>query len=415
MIRTFRSLENHNYRIWAAGALVSNVGTWMQRAAQDWLVLTQLTDRSASAVGIVMALQFGPQLLLMPWSGLAADYFNQRKLLMATQATMGALSIILGLLTVTGLMQLWHVYVFAFLFGCTAALDAPVRQTFVSELVPVTDLSNAIGLNSTSFNGARMIGPAAAGLLIAGVGTGWAFLFNGASYMAVLTSLGLLRTSELRPNARAVRTKGSIMEGFHYVWSRPDLRATLIMLFLIGTFGLNFPIFISTMAVGVFHTDAFGFGVLSSMMAIGTMSGALLAASREKPSFTSLLAGAAIFGLGCTLAALAPNYWLFAAALVVIGVASLTVLNTSNALMQLSTEPAMRGRVMALRLGVALGGTPVGAPIVGWVADHLGPRWALGVGAAAGFAAAAVAVSALSRSRRKERENEVESLDRKAG
>jgi MFS family permease len=415
MIRTFRSLANHNYRIWAAGALVSNVGTWMQRAAQDWLVLTQLTDRSASAVGIVMALQFGPQLLLMPWSGLAADYFNQRKLLMATQATMGALSIILGLLTVTGLVQLWHVYVFAFLFGCTAALDAPVRQTFVSELVPVTDLSNAIGLNSTSFNGARMIGPAVAGLLIAGVGTGWAFLFNGASYIAVLTSLGLLRTSELRPNARAVRTKGSVLEGFHYVWSRPDLRATLIMLFLIGTFGLNFPIFISTMAVGVFHTDARGFGVLSSMMAIGTMSGALLAASRERPSFTSLLVGAAIFGLGCTLAALAPNYWLFAAALVVIGVASLTVLNTSNALMQLSTEPAMRGRVMALRLGVALGGTPVGAPIVGWVADHLGPRWALGVGAAAGFAAAAVAISALSRPCGKDRERESKFLDQKAG
>jgi MFS family permease len=400
MIRTFRSLANYNYRIWAAGALVSNVGTWMQRAAQDWLVLTQLTHQSASAVGIVMALQFGPQLLLMPWSGYAADHFNQRRLLMATQATMGALSLILGLLTVTGLVQLWHVYVFAFLFGCSAALDAPVRQTFVAELVGERDLSNAIGLNSTSFNAARMIGPAVAGLVIASVGTGWAFLFNGASFMAVLTSLCLLRTSELRANARAVRAKGSVLQGFHYVWSRPDLKATLIMLFLIGTFGLNFPIFISTMAVGVFHTDARGFGLLSSMMAVGTMSGALLAASRERPSFTSLLAGAAIFGLGCGLAALAPNYWLFAAALVVIGVASLTILNTSNALMQLSTEPAMRGRVMALRLGVALGGTPVGAPIVGWVADHLGPRWALGVGAAAGFAAAAVALRALSQSKR---------------
>lgn len=399
MIRTFRSLENYNYRIWAAGALVSNVGTWMQRAAQDWLVLTQLTDRSASTVGIVMALQFGPQLLLMPWSGYAADHFNQRKLLIATQAAMGTLSLILGLLTVTGLVQLWHVYVFAFLFGCSAALDAPVRQTFVAELVGEGDLSNAIGLNSTSFNGARMIGPAAAGLLIAAVGTGWAFLFNGASYIAVLVSLCLLRTSELRHNARAIRAKGSVLQGFYYVWSRPDLRAMLIMLFLIGTFGLNFPIFISTMAVGVFHTDARGFGLLSSMMAIGTMSGALLAASRERPSFTSLLAGSAIFGLGCTLAALAPNYWLFAAALVVIGVAALTILNTSNALMQLSTEPAMRGRVMALRLGVALGGTPIGAPIVGWVADHLGPRWALGVGAAAGFAAAAVAIGALSRSK----------------
>ncbi|KJC39156.1 MFS transporter [Bradyrhizobium sp. LTSP885] len=396
MRRVFRSLRSFNYRVWAAGALVSNIGTWMQRAAQDWLVLTQLTNHSASAVGIVMALQFGPQLLLMPWSGYAADHFNQRKLLMATQATMGALALILGILTVTGLVQLWHVYVFAFLFGCSAALDAPVRQTFVAELVDEADLSNAIALNSTTFNAARMIGPAVAGLIIASVGTGWAFLLNGASFMAVLTSMSLLRTSELRPNARAHRTKGSVTQGFHYVWSRPDLRATLVMLFLIGTFGLNFPIFISTMAVGVFHTDARGFGLLSSMMAIGTVSGALLAASRERPRFSSLMLGAAIFGLGCTLAALAPNYWLFAAALVVIGVAALTVTNTSNALMQLSTEPAMRGRVMALRLGVALGGTPIGAPIVGWVADHLGPRWALGVGASSGFAAALVAIAFLS-------------------
>ncbi len=370
----------------------------MQRAAQDWLVLTELTQHSASAVGIVMALQFGPQLLLMPWSGYAADHFNQRKLLMMTQAMMGALALILGLLTVTGLVQLWHVYTFAFLFGCSAAFDAPVRQTFAAELVGDADLSNAIALNSTSFNAARMIGPAVAGLVIASVGTGWAFLFNGASFMAVLMSLALLRRSELRPNARAHRTKSSVLQGFHYVWCRSDLRATLIMLFLIGTFGLNFPIFISTMAVGVFHTDARGFGLLSSMMAVGTMSGALLAASRERPRFASLLAGAAIFGLGCTLAALAPGYWPFAAALVVIGIAALTLTTTSNALMQLSTEPAMRGRVMALRLGVALGGTPIGAPLVGWVADHFGPRWALGVGAASGFAAAIVAIGELSRS-----------------
>jgi MFS family permease len=291
MRRVFRSLRSFNYRVWAAGALVSNIGTWMQRAAQDWLVLTQLTHHSASAVGIVMALQFGPQLLLMPWSGFAADHFNQRKLLMAAQATMGALALTLGILTVTGRVQLWHVYTFAFLFGCGAALDAPVRQTFVAELVGDADLSNAIALNSTSFNAARMIGPAVAGLVIASVGTGWAFLFNGASFMAVLTSMSLLRTSELRANARAHRTKGSVTQGFHYVWSRPDLRATMVMLFLIGTFGLNFPIFTSTMAVGVFHTDARGFGLLSSMIAIGTMSGAPLAASRERPQFTSLMLG----------------------------------------------------------------------------------------------------------------------------
>jgi MFS family permease len=391
----FRSLRSFNYRVWAAGALVSNVGTWMQRTAQDWLVLTQLTHHNASAVGMVMALQFGPQLLLLPWTGFAADHYNQRKLLIATQATMGALALALGVLTVTGVVQLWHVYIFAFLSGCAAAFDAPVRQTFVAELVGDADLSNAVALNSTSFNAARMIGPAVAGLVIASVGTGWAFLINGASFVAVLASLSLFRVSELRANARARRTKGGFTEGFRYVWSRPDLKAILVMLFLIGTFGLNFPIFISTMAVGVFHTDARGYGLLSSIMAIGTISGALLAAGRGRPRFMSLLIGALTFGLGCTLAAIAPNYWLFAGALVVIGMAALTFTNATNTLMQLSTEPAMRGRVMALRLGIALGGTPIGAPIVGWIADHPGPRWSLGIGAASGFTAAVVAAYAL--------------------
>ena len=391
----FRSLKGFNYRLWWAGALVSNIGTWMQRMAQDWLVLTQLTHHSASAVGVVMSLQFGPQLLLLPWTGFAADHFNQRRLLMATQASLGVLALILGALTVTGAVQLSHVYVLAFLQGCAAAFDAPVRQTFVAELVGEKDLSNAVALNSTSFNAARMVGPAIAGLVIAWVGTGWAFVLNGASFGAVLVSLGLLRASELRPNARAHRRKGSFTEGFRYVWGRPDLKAMMVMLFLIGTFGMNFPIFTSTMAVRVFHTDARGFGLLSSIMAVGTLSGAMIAAARERIGFGSLLLGAGVFGIGCTLAALAPGYWLFAAALVVIGVAALTFLNASNSLTQLSTEPSMRGRVMALRLGITLGGTPIGAPIVGWVADHYGPRWALGVGAAAGFAAALVAAGFL--------------------
>lgn len=393
----FRSLRNVNYRIWAAGALVSNVGTWMQRTAQDWLVLTQLTHHNASAVGTVMACQFGPQLLLLPWTGFAADHFNQRKLLMLTQAVMGVLALILGLLTVTGIVQLWHVYVLAFLSGCAAAFDAPVRQTFVVDLVGEADLHNAVGLNATSFNMARMVGPAVAGVAIASVGTGWAFLMNGASFIAVLVSLMTLRVSSLRSSARAEKTRGSLLEGWRYAWARPDLKAMLAMLFLIGTFGLNFPIFISTMAAGVLHTDARGYGLLSSIMAIGTVSGALLAAGRKQPRFNSLLTGSVTFGIGCTLAAIAPGYWSFAAALVVIGVAALTFTNTTSSLMQLSTTPAMRGRVMALRVGVALGGTPIGAPIVGWVADHLGPRWALGVGAVAGFAAALIAVYATRR------------------
>src|ERR1019366_685538 len=279
----FRSLRSFNFRLWTAGALVSNIGTWMQRVAQDWLVLTQLTHHDASALGIVMSLQFAPQLLLLPWTGSAADRLNQRKLLMFTQATMGVLALMLGVLTIAGVVRLRHVYVFAFLSGSAAALDAPVRQTFVAEMVGDEDLTNAVALNSTSFNAARMIGPAVAGLLIGRVGIGWAFLLNGLSFGAVLISMSFFRLSELHASARALRTTSGFLEGLRYVWRKPELRAILIMLFLIGTFGLNFPIFISTMAVSVFHSDARGFGLLFSIMAVGTLSGALFAAGRRRP------------------------------------------------------------------------------------------------------------------------------------
>jgi MFS family permease len=391
-MRAFRSLANFNYRVWAAGALVSNVGTWMQRTAQDWLVLTQLTRNNATALGFVMALQYGPHLLLLPWTGFAADRLNRRKLLIGTQAALGVLALGLGVLTVAGIVQLWHVYLFAFLLGCVSALDAPARHTFVAELVGEEDLANAVALNSTSFNAARMIGPAVAGGLIAGVGTGWVFLINALSFAAVLGSLFFLRVGALHASHEAGRARGGLGAGFHYVWRRPDLMAVLVMLFLIGTFGLNFPIFISTMAVKVFHGGAGQYGLLTSTMAIGTVAGALLAAGRDKPNMGTLLAGAAIFGAGCTLAAVAPNYALFGLALVIVGVAALTFTNSTNSLLQITTEPAMRGRVMAIRLAIALGGTPIGAPIVGWVADTWGPRWALGVGAASGFAAAGVAL-----------------------
>lgn len=392
MSAMFRSLAGVNYRIWAAGAIVSNVGTWMQRTAQDWIVLTELTHNNASAVGIVMALQFGPQLILLPVTGWAADHLDRRRLLMATQGAMGALGLGLGLLTVTGIVQLWHVYVFALLLGCVAAFDAPARQTFVSELVPGTHLSNAVALNSASFNTARLIGPAVAGLLTAVIGAGWVFLINAATFGAVLISLMTLRRDQLFRSERAKRKRGGLIDGFRYVRNRPDIIVILVMVFLIGTFGLNFPIFISTMSVSVFHKGAGEYGILSSIMAVGSVVGALLSARRERPRVALLFAGAAFFGAGCAIAAVMPEYWLFGLALIIIGVSSQTLMTTANGTVQMTTDPVLRGRVMAIYMAIFMGGTPVGAPIVGWVADAFGPRWAMGVGAASGFAAALVGV-----------------------
>ncbi len=371
----------------------------MQRTAQDWLVFAQLTHHNAMAVGMVIGFQFSPQFLLLPWTGYAADRFDRRRLLITTQAVMAMLSLVLGILDVTGLVQLWHVYVFAFLFGCVTAVDAPARQTFVSNLVGDVDLSNAVALNSISFNVARMVGPAVAGVLISGVGSGWAFLTNAASFCAVLGSLGFLRRNELHQNKRAGRSPGSFVEGFGYVWKRADLKAIFFMLFLIGAFGLNFPIFISAMSVRVFHGDAGQYGLLMSIMAVGTVTGALLAARRENPGFLLLLPAAAIFGTGFALACLMPNYELFGLALIIIGISTQTITTSTNSLVQLSTEPVMRGRVLAILIAIALGSAPVGAPFVGWISDRFGPRQALAVGAASGFAAAAVALHYLMKHR----------------
>ena len=396
---TFRSLQNRNYRLYASGAFVSNIGTWMQRTAQDWIVLAELTPHNATAVGFVMALQFGPALVLLPLTGFAADHFDRRKVLLVTQSAQGVLALVLGVLTVTGVVQLWHVYVFALLLGCVTAFDAPARQTFVAELVSDALLSNAVGLNSTSFNAARMVGPAIAGLLIAGIGTGWVFLINAGSFVAVIVALSVLRVHELHRKERAMRKPGSFIEGFRYVRKRPDLLTVLGMLFVIMTFGINFPIFVSTMAVTTFHAGSGEFGLLTSMLAIGSVTGALFSARRDRPRVTFLLAGSSIFGVGLAVAALMPTYVLFGLALVVVGWSAQTFNTTANSTVQLWTDPAMRGRVMAIYLGIALGCTPLGAPLLGWVADRFGPRWALVVGAASGWVAALLGVAYLVRHR----------------
>ena len=398
--KAFRSLRNYNFRIWFAGGLVSNVGTWMQRIAQDWLVLTVLTRHNASAMGVVVALQFVPQLLCLPWTGQAADHLDRRKLLMFTQTAQGLLALGLGVITLAGVVTLWQVDVFAFLLGCVTAFDATTRQVFVNELVGEAQLANAVALNSTSFNAARMIGPAVAGTLIAVIGTGWVFMLNAASFAAVLASLLLLRRDQLHPQIRSASKAGSLLEGFRYVGRRKDLMAVLVMVFVIGTFGLNFSIYISTMVVTAFHGNAGLYGLLTSAFAVGSVGGALFSAHRERPGMVLLGASALAFGAGCALAALAPDPALFAAALALTGFAALVFVTASTSFMQLASVPAMRGRVMALRLAVAMGGTPLGSLLVGLMADHYGPRWAMGVGAASGVVALLVGLRHRSVTRR---------------
>jgi MFS family permease len=396
---TFRSLAGYNYRLWAAGALVSNVGTWMQRVAQDWIVFTELTAHDAAAVGFVMALQFGPSLLLLPLTGLAADHFDRRRLLIVSQSLQAMVALGLAVLTLTGRIDLWHVYTLAFLLGCITAFDAPARQTFVAELVSDMNLSNAVGLNSTSFQIARMAGPAIAGVLIAGVGAGWVFLINTATFAAVLGALWAMRVEELHRHESAARRTGGFLEGLRYVRGRPDLVAVLTMLLLVATFCLNFAVFVSTMAVTVFRTGAGGFGLLSSMLAVGAVAGALGSARREKPRAILLLFSAILLAILFSVAAAMPTYLSFGIAIMALGFSVQTFMTTANTTVQLSTDPAMRGRVMAIYMAVLNGCTLFGAPFVGWVANRYGARWSLMVGAAAGLLTAMVGIRYLVRHR----------------
>jgi MFS family permease len=388
---TFRALRNTNYRLWATGAIVSNTGTWMQRIAQDWLVLTQLTDNSGVAVGITTGLQFAPVLLLAPVAGMIADRFERRKVLITTQVSSGVLALILGLLVITDVAQLWHVYVLATLLGVVAAIDAPARQAFVSELVPIEDLPNAVGLNSASFHGGRLIGPGIAGLLISWIGTGPVFLINAASFGAVVFSLTHMRTAELRVQPRT-GGKGSVRAGLSYVRHRPDLILILAIVGMVGTFGLNFQLTSALMARLVFDKGAGQYGILGSIMAIGSLGGAFLAARREHPRIRLVIGATLVFGIASISTALMPTYWSFAISLIPVGLSSLTLMTAANATIQLSTTPAMRGRVMALYMAVFMGGTPIGAPIIGWVGETFGPRYTILLGGVMSVITAAAAV-----------------------
>jgi MFS family permease len=389
----FRSLAGVNYRIWFAGALISNIGTWMQRTAQDWFVLTELTDNDAAAVGVTMALQFGPALVIGPFAGVIADRIPGRRLLAMTQIAQALLALALGLIIVLGVAELWMVYLLALGLGVATAIDAPARQTFVGELVGTAELPNAVALNSASFNTARLIGPAVAGLLTVLVGAGWVILINVVTYGAMLIALGMLRGDELHSMRKQGRGRGQLRAGIQYVARRADLVVVFTMVFLVGTFGFNFAIFTATMARVEFDRGAADFGLLSSILAIGSVTGALMSARRERPRLRVIALAALGFSGSMVTAALMPTFELFAIAMIPIGFFALTMITSANGYVQTTTRSAIRGRVMALYLTIFMGGTPIGAPVLGLVANELGPRWAMGVGALAGLLATVVAVA----------------------
>ena len=388
---TFRSLRVRNYRLFAAGQVVSLSGTWAQRVAQDWLVL-ELSHSSGVALGITTGLQFLPVLLFGLYGGVLADRYDKRALLIGAQSVMGLLALALGVLEVTGAVQLWHVYALAFLLGMASVVDTPVRQAFVVEMVGPDDLPNAVSLNSATFNASRIIGPAVAGVAISVIGTGPVFLANAASYVAVVAGLAAMRRSELFGARRVARAKGQAREGLAYVRADPQLYVPIALIAVIGTFGLNFQLTLALVAKQTFHLGAGPYGLLTAMLATGSLLGALASARRPTvPSGRVLYGSALAFGVCEVLTGLAPTYAVMAAMLVPTGAAVLTFTTTANATVQLTSAPEMRGRVMALYVLVFLGGTPFGAPLIGAVAEVLGPRSSLLLGGLVSASAAVVA------------------------
>ncbi|WP_076263706.1 MFS transporter [Intrasporangium flavum] len=392
MSPTFHSLSIPNYRIYASGAIVSNVGTWMGRVAQDWLVLTVLTDHSSTALGIVTGLQFLPFLILAPFAGMLVDRFPKRRILFLTQTALLVTALLLAVLTAAGVVELWHVYALAFLQGVATAVDNPARQTFVSEMVDTAHLPNAVALNSASFNLGRLVGPAVAGLVIAWFGIAPALYANAATFVFVLVALLRMNTSLLTPSPRA-RGKHQIRQGLRYVRGRPDIMLVMALVFVLGTFGMNFQLTMALMATKVFDKGPGEYGLLGSIMAIGSLTAALLSARRARPRLRVLLVALAGFTASTALLSTAPNYVMFAVWLVPTGLSALTALTTANAMVQVSVDPVMRGRVMALYMAIFMGGTPIGAPVIGWIGDVWGPRWTIGIGTAAvGLSLGAVAL-----------------------
>jgi MFS family permease len=376
----FRSLAVRNYRLFISGQVVSLTGTWVQTVAQDWLVLN-LSHNSGIALGATTALQFVPMMLFALHAGVLADRLDKRKILVVVQSSLGVLALCMGVLVVSGLVQLWHVFVFAALLGLAQAFDTPTRQAFVSEMVGAERLPNAVALNSATFNTARLIGPAVGGLLIAAVGVGPAFLVNAASYGAVITGLSMMRPHELNRGRRLAKGKGQIRTAVRHVRERPDLLRVFLIVLVVGTMGMNFMLTLPLLAKVEFGVGPAMFGLLGTALASGALAGALVGTRRKgRPSARVHLALAAAFGALEVAVAFAPTFAVAALVLVPTGAALIGHNNVANARVQLGVPDGLRGRVMALYVLVFIGGTPVGALLIGEVADRFGPRAGLMVG-----------------------------------
>ena len=368
----FRALSVRNYRLYFTGQVLSNTGTWMQRVAQDWLVL-DLSGTSGVALGITTGLQFLPYLLFSLWGGTLADRFDRRRLIVWTQSAMGLLALVLGAVTLMGSATVHLVYVFAFLLGCASAVDNPARQAFVNEIVGPDDLHNAIALNSASFNLARLGGPALAGVMVAVLGSGWVFILNAASFGVTILALLLMRARELFPQ---IRRSGAVklVAGLRYVRVRRELILVLSLAFGVATFGLNYQITMALMARQQFSLGAEAFGLMSTALALGALAGSLLSARRTSIPLRLVLASAVAFGAVEIIVGVSPTYWSMLLVLPFAGILAMTFTTSAQSFLQTHSEDWVRGRVMGIYTLVFFGGTPIGAPVIGWAADRFGPR-----------------------------------------
>jgi MFS family permease len=392
---TFAALAIPNYRRYIAGQSVSLIGTWMQMAAQSWLVLT--LTHSATTLGVIVGLQTLPVLLLGPYGGVIADRVDKRRLMVALQIAMGVQALVLGVLTVTGAVRLWEIGALAVLLGLNNAFENPARQAFMLEMVGAEDLRNAVSLNSVLVNVARVIGPAVAGVLIATVGEGACFLVNAASFAAVVASLATLDRTAIFPSPPSGREPGQLREGLRYVRRTPQLGVPLLMMALAGCLAYEFQVTLPVMARQGLHVGASGYGFMVAAMGVGAIVGGLFVATRGKTGLPTLVMAASAFGVLLLFAAVAPSLPVEVFALALAGGASISFMATGNSTLQLNAEPSMRGRVMSLWFVAFQGSTPIGGPLVGWVMAQAGARAGLGVGGVTCLAVALLGLVALRR------------------